>query len=101
MVLRWSVAPGSQERLFLFQEILKVLLSDLIDQPFEPAAVFNPLTNRLVERPGDGGANLFLTRAGVEIERRMLEPALTATVGLAAGAVAEYQRAAKKGLVGQ
>src|SRR6478672_394350 len=61
----------------------------------------HPLTNRLVEGSGNVGANLFLTGARIEIERRMPLPALTATVRLAARAVPQYQIAPQKRLVGQ
>ena len=76
------------------------MLGDLIDQPFDPAAVLDPLADRVVEGPGNVGANLP-TGAGVEIECRMLLAPLAAAVGLAARAVAKHQRAAEKGLVGQ
>ncbi len=57
MVLRLRVALASQEWLFPFQEGLKVLLGDLIDQSFDPATVLDPLANRFMERPGNVGAN--------------------------------------------
>jgi hypothetical protein len=84
MALRWSVAFASQERLFLFQKGLKVMLGDLIDQTFDPATVLDPLTNCFVESPGNVGANLLLARTGVEVERRMPLPALAAAIGLTA-----------------
>jgi hypothetical protein len=55
----------SYERLLLFQESLKVLTGDLIDQPFDPAAVLDPLANRFVEGVGNVGAELLLIRTGV------------------------------------
>jgi hypothetical protein len=91
----------SQEHLLPFQEGLKVLLGDLIDQSFEPATVLNPLANRFMEGPGNVGANLLLARARVEIEGRMPLPALAPAVGLTAGAVPQYQIAPQKRLVGQ
>ena len=101
----WSsergVALASQERLFPLQEGLKVLLRDLIDQSFDPATVLDPLANRFMEGLGNVGANLLLTRTGVEIESRMPLPALAAAVRLTARSVSQYQIAPKKGLVGQ
>jgi hypothetical protein len=101
MVLRWRGALTPQERLFPFQEVLKVLLRDLIDQSFDPATVLDPLANRFMEGPGNVSANLLLIRTGVEIEGRMPLPALAAAVRLTARFVSQYQIASKKGLVGQ
>jgi len=95
------VALASQERLFAFQESLKVLLGGLIDQSFDAATVLNPLANRFMKGPGNVGANLLLTRARVEVESRMPLPALATAVGFTAGAVSQYQIAPQKGLVGQ
>ena len=64
---------------------LKVLLGDLINQPFDPATIVNPLANRFMEGLGNVGANLLLAGTGVEIESRVPLPALAATVGLTAG----------------
>ena len=77
------------------------MLGDLIDQSLDPATVLDPLANRFVEGPGNVGANLLLTRTGVEIESRMPLSALAAAVGFAARAISQYQIAPKKGLVGQ
>lgn len=101
MVLQCRVALASQEWLFPFQKGLQVLLRDLIDQSFDPATVLDPLANRFMESPGNVGANLLLTRPGIEIERWMSLPALAAAVRLPARAVSQYQIAPKKGLVGQ
>jgi hypothetical protein len=91
----------SYERLLLFQESLKVLTGDLIDQPFDPAAVLDPLANRFVEGVGNVGAELLLIRTGVEIESRVALAALAAAVRFTARAIPQYQIAPKKGLVGQ
>ena len=101
MVLRGGVALASDERLLLFQESLKVLPGDLIDQPFDPAAVLDPLANRFVEGLGNVGADLLLIRTGVEIESRVALSALAAAVRFTARAVSQNQIAPKKGLVGQ
>jgi hypothetical protein len=85
------VALASQERLFAFQESLKVLLGGLIDQSFDAATVLNPLANRFMKGPGNVGANLLLTRARVEVESRMPLPALATAVGFTARAVSQYQ----------
>jgi hypothetical protein len=91
----------SYERLFLFQKSLKVLTGDLIDQPFDPAAVLDPLANRFMEGLGNVGADLLLIRTGVEIESRVALAALAAAVRFTARAIPQYQIAPKKGLVGQ
>jgi hypothetical protein len=91
MALRVSAALGLREGLFLFPEILEMLLRDVLDQSFEPAAVVNPLADHLVEGPGDVGTNLLFPQARVEIESRMLLPALAATIVLAAGTVTQHQ----------
>jgi hypothetical protein len=101
MVLRWGIALASQERLFPFHEGLKVLLGDLIDQPFDPATVLDPLANCFMKGLGNVGANLLLARPGIEIESRMPLPALAATVRLTAQFVSQYQIAPQKRLVGQ
>ena len=82
MVLRGGVALASDEQLLLFQESLKVLPGDLIDQPFDPAAVLDPLANRFVEGLGNVGADLLLIRTGVEIESRVALSALAAAYDL-------------------
>jgi hypothetical protein len=87
--------------LFLFQETLKVLLGDLIDQSFDPATVLNPLANSFMEGPWNVGANLLLARTGIEIQSRMPLPALAATVGLTTRAVPQYQIAPEKRLIGE
>jgi hypothetical protein len=78
-----------------------VLLGDLIDQSFDPATVLDPLANRFMEGLGNVGANLLLTRTGVEIESRVPLPALAAAVGLTAGAIPQYQIAPEKRLIGE
>jgi hypothetical protein len=62
MVLRGAVGLvlASYERLFLFDESLKVLLGDLIDESFDPATILDPLANRFMEGLGNVGANWLL-----------------------------------------
>ena len=91
MALRVSAALALRERLFLFPEILEMVLGNLIDQSLESAAVLNPFLSRLVEGPRDVGANLLFAAARVKIESRMFLPALAAAVALATGTVPQHQ----------
>ena len=95
------MALTRQERLFPFQEDPKVVLRDLIHEPFDPLAGLDPLAGRLVEGFGDVSVNPPITVTGVKIECRMLLALLAAAVALAAGAVPKRQRAAKKWFVGE
>jgi hypothetical protein len=80
---------------------LEIVLGDLIEEPFEPAAVVHPETDGLVEGFGNVAGLLPALGAGIEIESRMLLAALAPAVRLAAGAVPQHQRAAEKGIIGE
>jgi hypothetical protein len=100
-VLRSGATLAREELLLLLQEGLEVVLRDAIDQPFDPAAVLDPLAGGVVEGRGDVDADPLVARAGVERECRMLLARAAVAVGLAAGAVLEHERAAEQGLLSQ
>jgi hypothetical protein len=77
------------------QEGLEVVLGDTIEEPLEPAAIVDPEAGGVMEGRWDIDADPAVAGAGVEIERGMLLALLTSAVGLAAGAMLEYERAAK------
>jgi len=101
VTIRWRATLTCQEWLFAFQKNLKVMLGDLIYEPFDLLASLDPLANRVVKRFGDISVNPPVAVADVEIECRMLLALLAAAIGSAARAVSKRQRAAEKGFVGE
>ncbi len=96
-----GAALAGKEFLLLFQEGLEVEIRDLIDQVINLMAVLNRGADRLMKGRGNINANPPVAKAGMKRESGMLWSGLATTVGLAAGAVLEHQRAAEQGFLGE